>query len=133
MRRKQVRSTPVNSGPIVRSSIKKAKKQPEQSAALTPSRTPVARDNLGNVTWVPTGRNTTVRTPKVTNVQVTSPSTMESKFDLLENEEDMGVLSRVQSHHSSLSKKQIKHGSVHVLNVQQRKKQLLPLQKQNRK
>ena len=30
MRRKQVRSTPVNSGPIVRSSIKKAKKQPEQ-------------------------------------------------------------------------------------------------------
>ena len=104
MRRKQVRSTPVNSGPIVRSSIKKAKKQPEKSAALTPSRTPVARDNSGNVTWVPTGRNTTVRTPKVTNVQVTSPSTMESKFDLLENEEDMGVLSRVQSHHSSLSK-----------------------------
>ena len=29
---------------------------------------------------------------------------MESKFDLQENEEDMGVRSRVQSHHSSLSK-----------------------------
>ena len=46
MRRKQVRSTPVNTGPINRSSIRKSKqKQQQRSAALTPSRTPVARDN----------------------------------------------------------------------------------------
>ena len=102
MRRKQVRSTPVNTGPILRSSIKKTK-QPQHSAALTPSRTPVARDHSGNVTWVPTGRNTKARTPKTVNVQVNSPSSMENNFDA-DEQENLGIRPRVQSHHSSLSK-----------------------------
>ena len=83
-------------------SIKKTK-QPQRSAALTPSRTPAARDHKGNITWAPTGRNTKVRPPKTVNIQVNSPSSMENKFDGVE-EESVGVRPRVQSHHSSLSK-----------------------------
>ena len=81
MRRKQVRSTPVNTGPINRSSIRKSKqKQQQRSAALTPSRTPVARDNKGNVAWMPTGRNTKQRAPKTPKVQVISPSSCEPEL-----------------------------------------------------
>ena len=111
MRRKQVRSTPVNTGPINRSSIRKSKqKQQERSAALTPSRTPVARDNKGNVAWMPTGRNTKHRAPKTPKVEVSSPSTSAQDLGdtyvdrILQGSEHTPVSSRVDSRHSSLSK-----------------------------
>ena len=112
MRRKQIRSTPVNTGPINRSSIRKSKqKQQQRSAALTPSRTPVARDNKGNVAWMPTGRNTKQRAPKTPKVQVSSPSSCEPELGknyvdqiLQDSDQHTPVSSRVDSRHSSLSK-----------------------------
>eukprot|EP00945_MAST-04E_sp_MAST-4E-sp1_P003230 g3230.t1 len=94
MRRKQSRRTPVNSGPASRR--KKAVARPDMMSAnaASPSQTPMVRDSKGNVAWVPSGRNT--KTP-------TRASLLKSPSAQAPSPSDEDPVSRVTSHHSSLS------------------------------